>query len=71
MRRLATLGMCLAVGLPVGAVIGLLGPLYGSAAIIALAVGLVMLRNVMFGLVVLIGINCLLPFAALPNDIGF
>lgn len=70
-RRLATLGMCLAVGLPVGAVIGLLGPLYGSAAIIALAVGLVMLRNVMFGLVVVIGIICLLPFAALPIDIGF
>ncbi|HHX43912.1 MAG TPA: polymerase [Chloroflexi bacterium] len=70
-RRLGALGLCLAVGLPVGAVIGLLGPLYGSAVLIAMLVGVAMLRSILFGLVVVIGIICLLPFAALPIDIGF
>jgi len=38
-RRLAAVAVCLVVSVPVGAVIGLLGPLYGSALLIALAVG--------------------------------
>jgi polysaccharide biosynthesis protein PslJ len=70
-RRLTTLALCLAVGLPIGAVIGLLGPIYGSAALIALVVGYAMLRSVLVGLVVVIAVICLLPFAALPIDIGF
>ena len=71
MRRLAVVALCLAVGLPIGAVIGLLGPLYGSAVLVALAVGYAVLRSTMVGLVVVIGVICLLPFAALPIDIGF
>jgi len=70
-RRSVALAICLAVGLPIGAILGLLGPLYGSAALIALAVGAAMLRNVLVGLVAVIGVICLLPFAALPVDIGF
>jgi O-antigen ligase len=61
----------LALGLPIGAVIGLLGGLYASALIIALVVAYLMLRSTLVGLVVLICVICLLPFAALPIDIGF
>jgi len=70
-RALTLLGLCLAFGLPVGAIIGLLGGLYGSVTLVALAVGYLMLRSPLVSLVVLIGIICLLPFAALPVDIGF
>ena len=70
-RALAILGLCLAAGIPAGGIIGLLGSLFGSAVLIALAVGYLMLRSLLVGLVVLIGIICLLPFAALPIDIGF
>ncbi len=70
-RVVAAVAVCLAVALPVGAVLGLAGGLYGAAALIALTIGALMLRDVIFGLVGLIGIICLLPFAALPIDIGF
>lgn len=70
-RWLTVLGLCLAVGLPVGAFVGLLGPLFGSAALLAVAAAVLMLRSIMLGLVALIGIICLLPFAAIPVDIGF
>ena len=70
-RSLTILCICLALGLPVGAVIGLFGGLYGSALLIGLAVGYLMLTSSLVGLVVLISIICLLPFAALPINIGF
>ncbi|MBC7258785.1 MAG: O-antigen ligase family protein [Chloroflexi bacterium] len=67
----AVLLLCVAVGGVVGALIGLLGPLYGVAAVAAAAVGLIMLRSVYVGLIAAIGIICLLPFAAIPLPIGF
>jgi len=70
-RGLTILAICLAAGVPAGAVIGLLGALYGSAALIALVAGCLILRSVTAGLVVLVGVICLLPFAALPVNIGF
>jgi len=70
-RLLTILGLCLAAGLPIGAIIGLAGALYGSAFLLALAVGYGMLRSTLVGLVALVGIICLLPFAALPINIGF
>lgn len=71
MRVLTILALCLAVALPVGALIGLLGALYGSAALVALGIAYLMLRVPIAGLVVLVAVICLLPFAALPVDIGF
>jgi hypothetical protein len=63
-RLLTVLGLCLAAGLPVGAIIGLAGGLYGSALLLALAIGYGMLRSTLFGIVMLVGIVCLLPIAA-------
>jgi len=70
-RGLTVVAICLAVAVPAGTVIGLLGALYGSAALIALVAGYLMLRSITVGLVCLIGVICLLPFAALPVNIGF
>ncbi|MHB1293507.1 MAG: O-antigen ligase family protein [Anaerolineae bacterium] len=70
-RAATTLAVALAVCLPVGAIIGLLGALYGGAALVALAVAYFVLRNLINGLMALIGVICLLPFAAVPIDIGF
>jgi O-antigen ligase len=70
-RLLTIFGFCLAAGLPVGAIIGLAGGVYGSALLLALAIGYGMLRSTLLGLVTLVGVVCLLPFAALPINIGF
>lgn len=70
-RGLTILGICLVAGVPVGAVLGLLGGLYGSAALIGLAAAYLILRIPMVGLFAVISVICLLPFAALPVDIGF
>lgn len=70
-RVLAIILFCLALALPVGAIIGLLGVTYGIAALLALALAYLMLRSLMIGLAALIGVILLLPFAALPIDIGF
>jgi len=70
--RLATiLALCLVAAIPVGAILGLAGAMIGTAAILAIVVGYFMLRDVMVCLVSAICIICLLPFAALPIDIGF
>ncbi len=64
-------GVCLAVALPIGIVIGLSGALIGTAFILAIIAGYLMLRDMMVCLVTAICIICLLPFAALPLDVGF
>jgi hypothetical protein len=70
-RWLTVLGVCLAVAIPIGALLGLLGPMLGSAALLALVAAVLMLRSMMLGLSVLVSVICLLPFAALPINIGF
>lgn len=70
-RYLTITAICLAVALPIGAIVGGLGFLYGSAVIIALVIGYAMLRSNILGLVGLIAVICLLPFAAVPINIGF
>ncbi|HUV94978.1 MAG TPA: O-antigen ligase family protein [Anaerolineae bacterium] len=70
-RGLTIVTICLAAAAPAGAIIGLLGALYGTAALVALAASYLMLRSVTAGLVILVGVICLLPFAALPINIGF
>ena len=69
-RALSVAALCLAIGLPVGAILGLLGGLFGTALIVALALGYLMLRSLIVGLMALIGVVFLLPFAALPVQIG-
>jgi O-antigen ligase len=67
----ATIALCVAAGLIVGAYVAILSPLYALAGVLALAGGLLMLRNTQWGLIALIGLICLLPFGALPFKIGF
>ena len=70
-RLITVLAICLAAGAPAGAVLGLLGPLYGSAVLLTLAAGYLVLRSLLVGLVGVMGIVCLLPFGALPVNVGF
>ena len=68
---LAVLVLCLVTGAIGGWLIAYPGPLITAALVVALVGGLLMLRSTQFGFVALIGIVCLLPFAALPVKIGF
>jgi len=54
-----------------GMLFGYLGPVLALGAIGGLAVGLLMLRSTDWGLFALIGLICLLPYAAMPIDVGF
>lgn len=47
------------------------GPIYGAAAALALLGGVLMLRDLRWGLVALFAVIGLLPFAALPFKLGF
>jgi O-antigen ligase len=55
----------------VGALFGSLGPLLALGAIGGLVVTILMLRSTHWGLFALIGLICLLPYAAMPVDVGF
>jgi O-antigen ligase len=61
----------IAVGLVIGAYVAILSPVYAVAGVVALVAGLMMLRDIQWGLVVLVGLICLLPFGALPFKLGF
>lgn len=67
----ATIAVCVALGLLVGAYVALLSPVFAVVGVLALIGGLLMLRDVQWGLLALIGLICLLPFGALPFKIGF
>ncbi len=47
------------------------GPLYGTAAFLVLVFGVLMLRDIRWGLVALFAVIGFLPFATLPFKIGF
>ncbi len=71
-QALGTLVLCLIVGVAGGALFAFLGPILAIALLAAVAGGLVMLRSTQFTFFALVGVICLLPFAALPTpDIGF
>ena len=73
-RRFAlalTVALCLAAGLVAGAYVAVLSPLYAVAGIAAIVAGLLMLRDVGWGLAALIALITLLPFGALPFKLGF
>jgi len=68
---LAVVALCLLIGLVGGALIAYLSPVLTAALVVAIAAGLVMLRSAEAGIFALVGVICLLPFAALPIKIGF
>ncbi len=68
---LAIVALCLAVGLLGGGLIAFLTAPLALALLVAVAGWLLMLRSTQMGLLALVGVICLLPFAALPIDIGF
>jgi len=67
----ALVAFCVAVGLVIGAYVALLSPIYAIAFVLAIAGGMLMLRDTQWGLMALIGLICLLPFGSLPFKIGF
>jgi polysaccharide biosynthesis protein PslJ len=73
-RRVAAaahITLFLLTGLIAALAVALLGPLYAPAVFIASIGGLLMLRDIRWGLVALFAVIGFLPFAALPFKIGF
>jgi O-antigen ligase len=71
-KVIAILILCLIVGIAGGALFALLGPMLAIVVLAAATGGLVMLRSTQFTFFALVGVICLLPFAALPvPNIGF
>ena len=67
----AIVALCVAAGLVVGVYVAILSPILALVGVAAIAGGLLMLRDVQWGLTALIALICLLPFGALPFKIGF
>ena len=67
----AIVALCVAAGLVVGVYVAVLSPIFALAGVVVIAGGLLMLRDVQWGLIALIALICLLPFGALPFKIGF
>ncbi len=68
---LATLVLCAALAAGVGYLLAEFGPLIAGAGLVALFLGLWMLRDIEVAYWTVIGIVCLLPFASFPFSIGF
>ncbi len=66
----ATLLVCAVLALAAGYLLAEVGPLIAGAGVIALLIGLWMLRNIEIAYWSVVGIVCLLPFASFPFDIG-
>ena len=64
-------GVAVLAGLLVGVLLGWLGPVLALGAISGLVIGVLMLRSTEWGLLALVGLICLLPYGAMPVDIGF
>jgi O-antigen ligase len=64
-------GVAVGAGLVVGALFGWLGPLLALGGVGVLVVGTTMLRSTEWGLLAMLTLICLLPYAALPIEIGF
>jgi O-antigen ligase len=63
--------LLVAGGLLAAAIVAILGPLYALAGVAAAITGVLMLRDLRWGLTVLLAVVGLLPFATLPFKIGF
>ncbi len=67
----AAVGVAVLVGVVVGALLGSLGPVLALGLIGGLVAALLLLRSTEFGLMALLALICLLPYAAMPVDVGF
>jgi len=65
------LAICLLIGVVGGALIAFANPLYALAGVAGLLAGALVLTSTQWGLYAVIGVATLLPFAALPLNIGF
>jgi hypothetical protein len=65
------IGVAVIVGILTGALFGLLGPALALGAVGVLVVGMLMLRSTDWGLFALVGLILLLPYAAMPIEVGF
>ncbi len=65
------IGVAVTAGILVGALFGSLGPVLALGAVGVLVVGMLMLRSTDWGLFALIGLICLLPYGAMPIEVGF
>jgi O-antigen ligase len=73
-RRLAVAalaGVLAAGGLAAALLVAALGPIYAIAGCVAVIGGLLMLRDLRWGMAALFGVIGVLPFAALPFKLGF
>jgi hypothetical protein len=70
-RALAALALCAAAAVAAGYLLAEFGPLIAGAGLVALFLGLWMLRDIEVAYWAVIGVVCLLPFASFPFDIGF
>ncbi len=69
--RAARAGLFVLGAALVALIIGVAGPLYGSAAVVVVIAALLILRDMRWGLVALFAVVGFLPFAALPFKLGF
>lgn len=69
--RPATVGLLAAGGLLAALLVAALGPIYAVVGVVALIGGLLMLRDLRWGMVALFAVIGVLPFAALPFKLGF
>lgn len=70
-QRRAIVGLLAVCGLAIGLLIGLLGPFIAAGLAIVLVGAWLVVRSPLWGLVGVIAISTLLPFATLPFKIGF
>jgi hypothetical protein len=68
---LAALALCAGLALLAGYLLAELGPVVGTAGLVAVFLGLWMMRDIEVAYWVVIGVVCLLPFASFPFDVGF
>jgi len=71
LTALAVLGLCTILALGAGWLLAEFGPLVAGIGLVALFVGLWMLRDIEVSYWVVIGVVCLLPFASFPFELGF
>lgn len=67
----AATSLAILIGLLTGALFGFLGPVLALGVIGGATIGMLMLRSTDWGLFALIGLICLLPYGAMPIDLGF
>ena len=71
LSALAVLVLCIALAVGVGYLLAEFGPLIAGVGLVALFLGLWMLRDIEVAFWAVIGVVCLLPFASFPFSIGF